>query len=102
MNFKSILVVGLSLATLGLSAPAHAGDTATVVNSSQDAIVTGTKNITGQSNRSDVSNRETGRRTSGNTGTSISNGQSVDVQGKKNITGQVNSTTVNNIKHRTR
>ena len=38
MNFKSLLVVGLSVATLGLSLPAHADDTATVVDSNQNAI----------------------------------------------------------------
>jgi hypothetical protein len=102
MNFKSILVLGLGVATLGFSLPAHAGDTMTTVNSTQGAIVTGTKNITTQSNRSDVSNRQTGRKIGGNTDTSITSGQSADVQGKKNITGQVNSTSVNNYQRRTR
>ncbi len=102
MNFKSILVVGLSIATLGLSLPAHAGDTSTVIESTQDAIVTGKNNITGQANSTKVRNAETGRRSSGATGTSVSNGQFADVEGKNNITDQVNDTKVNNYKRRTR
>ena len=102
MNFKSILVVGLSVATLGLSLPAHAGDTDTVIDSNQSAIVTGKNNITGQANSTKVRNVQTGRRNSDNTGVSVSNGQSVDVEGKSNITGQVNDTNVININRRTR
>jgi hypothetical protein len=102
MNFKSILVVGLSIATLGLSLPAHAGDTATVIENTQDAIVTGTKNVTGQSNSTRVRNAEIGRRNPGSTGTNVSNGQFADVEGKKNITIQDNSTKVDNYKRRTR
>jgi hypothetical protein len=102
MNFKSIIVIGLSIATLGLSLPAHAGDTATVIENTQDAIVTGERNITGQSNSTKVRNTETGRRSTGATGTNVSNGQFADVEGKKNITGQSNETNVNNYKRRTR
>jgi hypothetical protein len=102
MNFKSILVLGLSLATIGLSLPAHADDTATVINNSQDAIVTGNGNNTDQSNTTTVSNRQSGRRTSGNTGTSVSNRQSADVQGQDNNTTQTNNTTVSNYKRHNR
>ncbi len=102
MNFKSILVVGLSIATLGLSLPAHAGDTATVIDSTQDAIVTGKNNITGQANSTKVRNAVTGRRTTVSTGTYVSNGQFADVEGKNNVTGQVNETKVDNYKRRTR
>jgi hypothetical protein len=98
MNFKSILVVGLGVATLGLSLPAHA-DTATVVESQQGTVVTGTRNITTQSNRTGVSNIQIGR-PSGNTGTSVFNGQSADVLGKKNLTTQTNGTGVSNIQYR--
>jgi hypothetical protein len=101
MNFKSILVVGLSFATLGLSLPAHA-DTATVISNDQSAIITGNRNSTYQNNTTDVSNSQTGRRTTSNTGTSISNGQAVDVQGNRNTTIQNNGTTVNNTIRRTR
>jgi hypothetical protein len=101
VNFKSILVVGLSFATIGLSLPAHA-DTATVVDSTQSTIVTGNRNTTFQNNTTGVSNSQTGRRTTSNTGTSISNGQAVDVQGNRNTTIQNNGTTVNNTIRRTR
>ncbi|WP_309745377.1 MULTISPECIES: hypothetical protein [unclassified Chamaesiphon] len=96
MNFKSILVVGLSFATIGLSLPAHADDTATVINSSQDAIVTGTGNRTTQVNTTSVENSSRGRRTSGNTGTAVTNRQGADVQGSYNDTTQINATEVIN------
>ncbi len=101
MNFKSILVVGLSFATIGLSLPAHA-DTATVVDSNQTTIVTGNRNNTFQNNTTGVSNSQTGRRTTSNTGTSVSNGQAVDVQGNRNTTIQNNGTAVTNTIRRTR
>ena len=103
MNFKSILVVGLSLATIGLSLPAHADDTATVINSTQDAIVTGVGNNTAQQNTTSVENSERGRRTSGNnTGTSVTSRQSADVQGRYNDTTQVNDTQVINSRRNVR
>lgn len=108
MNFKSIIVLGLSIAALGLSLPAHAdetvsgNDTATVIDSTQDVIVTGKGNITGQSNSTKVMNRQTGRRTSGATGTSVTNTQIGDVEGKYNVTEQVNETRVDNTRRRTR
>ena len=98
MNFKSILVVGLSFAAIGLSLPAHADDTATVVNSSQDAIVTGVDNRTTQVNATSVDNYQSGRRAPGNTGTSVGNRQSADVQGRYNDTTQINATEVSNFK----
>jgi hypothetical protein len=100
MNFKSILVVGLSIATLGLSLPAHA-DTATVVDSDQNIVVTGDKNSTTQNNRTSVNNRQTGRQ-SGSTGSSIGNVQSADILGDKNKTRQDNSANVVNTQRRTR
>jgi microcystin-dependent protein len=108
MNFKAIIVVGLSIATLGLSLPAHAddtvagSDTATVIDSTQDAIVTGKGNVTGQSNTTRVTNAQSGRRTSGATGSSIRSSQAADVQGTDNLTEQVNSTDVSNIKRHNR
>jgi hypothetical protein len=101
MNFKSILVIGLGVATLGLSLPAHAGDTATVINSTQEAIVTGKNNKTNQSNSTSVRNSQFGRQ-SGATGTSVSNDQFADVQGKRNTTNQTNSNNVSNYSRRTR
>jgi biopolymer transport protein ExbD len=102
MNFKSILIVGLSFATLGLSLPAHA-DTATVVDNNQSAIVTGNRNTSYQNNNTGVSNSQTGRRTTSNTGTAVSNTQAIDVQGNRNTTIQNNGTTViNSIRRTTR
>jgi hypothetical protein len=102
MNFKSILVLGLSIATLGLALPAHAGDTATVIDNSQDAIVTGNDNRTNQTNKTVVTNRQSGRRAPGATGTSINNRQSADVQGNFNDTNQDNKTNVHNSQRRNR
>ena len=96
MNFKSLLVVGLSVATLGLSLPAHADDTATVVESNQGAVTTGDYNYTGQSNSTDVKNRAKGRASDSNTGTSVRSNQNSDTLGTGNATVQDNSTTVNN------
>jgi hypothetical protein len=96
MNFKSLLVIGLSVATLGLSLPAHADDTATVNQTSQDAVITGKGNATSQSNDTTVRNRAAGRSTGSNTGTSNSTDQKVDVLGDGNATSQKNSTDVNN------
>jgi hypothetical protein len=101
MNFKSILVAGLSFATLGLSLPAHA-DTATVISNDQSAIVTGNRNNSLQNNTTSVSNSQSGRRTTSSTGTSVSSGQAIDVQGNRNTTTQNNGTTVTNSIRRTR
>jgi hypothetical protein len=100
MNFKSIIVLGLSVATLGLSLPAHAGDTATVINSDQNAITTGDANETQQRNQTKVTNTQTGRRNSGNTGTVINNGQNADTLGNFNYTNQENKTKVRNSQQR--
>jgi hypothetical protein len=102
MNFKSILVVGLGLATIGLSLPAHAGDTTTTISNDQISIVTGNRNNTIQKNTTGVSNIQTGRRNTSATSTSISNGQSTDIMGNRNNTYQTNGTTVNNTIRRTR
>ena len=99
MNFKSILVLGLSVATLGLTLPAHA-DTATVVDSQQNAVITGDGNNTRQTNATDVKNSSSGRRTPSATGTSVTNTQSADVLGNDNNTRQNNATDVNNIQRR--
>ena len=99
MNFKSILFVGLSVATLGLSLPAHA-DTATDIKNSQDAVITGDGNYTRQNNNTKVNNRQTGRRSGGDTGTAVSNDQKVDVLGNDNTTRQNNTTKVDNIRRR--
>jgi hypothetical protein len=97
MNFKSILVVGLSIATLGLALPAHAGEeagggvggaTGTVIDNQQGAVVTGDGNHTNQTIKNKVHNRQKGSGTGGDTGTSLTNGQSADVYGNGNRTNQ--------------
>jgi hypothetical protein len=101
MNFKSMLVVGLSFVSIGLSLPAHA-DTATVITNNQSAVVTGDRNTTFQNNTTGVSNSQTGRRTTSNTGTAVTSTQAVDVLGDRNTTIQNNGTTVINSIRRTR
>ena len=99
MNFKSILVVGLSVATLGLSLPAHAGEggaTGTVIDNQQGAVVTGDGNVTNQRIKNKVNNRQSGSGTGGDTGTSLTNGQSADVLGNGNHTNQNIKNKVNN------
>jgi hypothetical protein len=105
MNFKSILVVGLSIATLGLSLPAHAGEgatggvgggTGTVIDNQQGATVTGDGNHTNQKIKNKVNNRQTGSGTGGDTGTSLTNGQNADVYGNGNKTNQTIKNKVNN------
>lgn len=86
MNFKSILIVGLSIAALGLSLPARAGDTATVIDNQQGATVTGDDNHTNQSVHDKVNNSQHGY--GGDTGTSLINGQNTDVMGNGNKTNQ--------------
>ena len=94
MNFKSILVLGLSVATLGLTLPAHA-DTANVVDSQQGVVVTGDGNDTRQNNTTNIQNRRSGKRSTDSTGTSVTNGQNADVAGNDNKTRQNNNTNVN-------
>ena len=97
MNFKSFIVVGLTLATLGMSLPAHAGDTATIIGSDQDAVVTGNDNATGQSSSVNVRNRERGR-SDDSTGTVVNHRQTVDVLGHGNVTAQEAAANVGNNK----
>jgi hypothetical protein len=99
MNFKSILVLGLSVATLGLTLPAHA-DTANVVDTNQNAVVTGNDNKTGQNIDTKIKNSSSGRRTPGSTGSSVTSGQSVDVLGDGNKTGQNTNTRIENTQRR--
>ena len=102
MNFKSILVLGLSVATLGLTLPAHAGDTANVVDSQQNVVVTGDGNDTRQQNNTNIRNHQSGKRSSGATGTSVTNGQNADVAGNDNKTRQDNKANVVNTQRHNR
>ncbi len=100
MNFKSILVVGLGLATIGFSLPAHA-DTATVGVIRQTSVVTGVANDTVQGSYTNIDNSKFGRTGVSNTGSSISVDQATDVQGKFNRTGQISETNINNSERNT-
>ena len=101
MNFKSILVLGLSVATLGLTLPAHA-DTANVVDSQQGVVVTGDGNDTRQNNTTNIQNRRSGKRSTDSTGTSVTNGQNADVFGNDNKTRQENKANVTNTQRHSR
>jgi hypothetical protein len=97
MNFKSLLVVSLGVATLGLSLPAHADPgTANVVETNQGAVVTGDKNHTGQSSDTTIKNRESGRPSGASTGSSVRTNQNADVLGDKNTTLQDSNTNIQN------
>jgi hypothetical protein len=100
MNFKSILVVGLGLATIGFSLPAHA-DTATVGVIRQTSVVTGVANDTAQGSYTNIDNSKFGRTGADNVGTSISVDQATDVQGKFNRTTQIGETNINNSQRNT-
>jgi hypothetical protein len=101
MNFKSILVLGLTAATLGLSLPARAGDTANTVDSNQQVVVTGDSNDTRQNNKTKIDNYQSGRRSLGATGSAVTNSQGADIQGYDNKTRQDNKAIVNNTTRRT-
>ncbi|WP_373541941.1 hypothetical protein [Chamaesiphon sp.] len=95
MNFKSIVVLGFSVATLGLTLPAHA-DTATVVDNQQNVVITGNGNTVHQNNRTTVNNRQTGRQNVGATGSSVTSRQSADILGNGNRSRQTNVTNISN------
>ena len=98
MNFKSLIVVGLSIATLGLSLPAHA-DTATVVENEQVAVISGSGNSIVQASESNVSIRSNGYRRN-NSGTVVNNRQVADIAGYGNTVIQGTSTRIrHNIRH---
>ena len=98
MNFKSLIAVGFGIATIGLSLPAQA-DTATIVQTDQSAVVTGKRNVTGQSNSTGVTNIDY-RNKYNSSGTVIGTSQRVDVLGTKNLTTQTNTTSGGNIRIR--
>jgi hypothetical protein len=101
MNFKSILVLGLSVASLGLALPARAGDTATTVDNNQSVVVTGDGNDTRQENKTRVVNSQSGRRSLGATGSAVTNTQGADILGNDNKTRQYNTTDIKNTTRRT-
>jgi hypothetical protein len=99
MNFKSLIAVGFGIATVALSLPARA-DQATVINTSQDAVVTGKRNVSTQTNSTGVINYE--RANKDNSGTAIGTSQRTDLFGEGNRATQTNKTDVGNIRLRNR
>ncbi|PSB58590.1 hypothetical protein [Chamaesiphon polymorphus] len=101
MNFKSILVLGLGVATLGLTLPARA-DTASVNTNNQSTVITGNNNVVNQRNISTIRNTHTGGRTFENTGSANDNNQVVDIFGNGNRVDQSNRSDINNVRHNRR
>ena len=99
MNFKSLIAVGFGIATVAMSLPAHA-DSAIVIQSQQDAVVTGRNNTTTQYNNTRVNSYERGNRDS--SGVAIGNAQRSDVFGEQNRTSQTNTTNVGSVRIRNR
>ena len=99
MNFKSIIVLGLSIATLGLSVPAHA-DEATVINAGTSSINTGDRNYTDQNTNIKVHNDRDSRPTSA--GTVINADTKSDNLGDRNETYQNTDVKVDNLRQNPR
>jgi hypothetical protein len=93
VNFKSIVALGLGIATIGLSVPAFA-DSITKVETIQDAVITGNGNTTVQASRTRVNNSDF--RNKDSQGTDVSNRQKVDVLGDHNVTIQRNDVDIRN------
>jgi hypothetical protein len=96
MNFKSVALIGLSLATVGLALPARADETANVVENTQTAITTGDYNSTNINNSTKIRNSASGRRSNNAVGNSVKNDQLSDTQGYGNSTNLNNSTEIRN------
>jgi hypothetical protein len=84
MNFKSLIALGLGVATLGLSLPAFA-EKATILSTDQEIVVTGDKNTKASSY--DRGNRDSA-------GIDASTKQKADILGDKNDTRQRSNTEV--------
>jgi hypothetical protein len=93
VNFKSLIVVGLGVATLGLSLPAHADD-ATVLNTTQDTVITGNSNTINQDSKIRVNNNS--RKNRDSAGTNVDVGQKSDVLGNRNDIQQTSDIKVRN------
>ena len=85
MNFKSLLAVGLGIATVALSLPARA-DEANVIRVEQQSLTTGTRNVTNQTSKVGISNSSFKNRDS--RGNSLDVFQGADTAGKGNRTNQ--------------
>jgi hypothetical protein len=97
MNFKSTIALGFGLVTLGLSLPAFA-DSAIVIRTEQNAIVTGNGNYTNQRANTDVSSHQ--RRNRDSSGIDVSTRQNADVAGDGNHTNQESNTKVREARSR--
>ena len=95
MNFKSIVVLSLSIATLGLSLPAHA-DEAIIIKANTSAITTGDNNLTDQNTKIKVLNHRDSRPTSA--GTVIEANTKADTLGNRNDTYQNTDVNVDNVR----
>jgi hypothetical protein len=95
MNFKSLIAVGFSIATVALSLPARA-DQATVIQVQQDAVTTGNRNLSNQRSNVGVANIESRNRDS--SGTSVGVSQRTDTLGNKNKAFQDSNTNVGNVR----
>jgi hypothetical protein len=102
MNFKSLLVFGLSVATLGLSVPAHAqSDNANIIKNVQTSETEGYDNTTRLKNETSIRNGQSGRRGLGSNGTTVDSDQFSSTKGEGNRTRIDNSTKVDNLQRRT-
>ncbi len=97
MNFKSLLAVGFGIATVALTLPARA-DQATVIQTQQDATLTGKNNVSTQKNVTGVLNYERSNRD--NSGTAIGTSQRTDLFGEGNRATQDNKNAVGNFRVR--
>lgn len=98
MDFKSLIVVGLGIATLGLSLPAHA-DTVAVSNVEQSAVITGSFNNVTQASETNISVHHRGYRRH-NSGTVANTRQVADISGNYNNVVQGSSTIIRHRNHR--
>jgi hypothetical protein len=97
MNVKSIIALGLGVATIGLSLPAFA-DSSDIVTTEQSAIVTGNGNYGSQDSKTSIRNYE--HRNKDSRGSDTVTKQNMDVAGDHNDTRQKSRTELTNIRNR--
>ncbi|MEI6427990.1 MAG: hypothetical protein WCO45_06305 [Pseudanabaena sp. ELA607] len=92
-SFQKLSAVIIAAATVGISLPAFAGDTAVIQDNSQSTVITGNGNsVTNRSSQTNVGVRN-GRRTGGDTGVVQRNNQATDIQGDNNSVSNINRQT---------
>jgi hypothetical protein len=97
MNVKSIIALGLGVATIGLSLPAFA-DSSDIVTTEQNAIVTGSGNYGSQDSKTKIRNYE--HRNKDSRGSDTMTKQNMDVAGDHNDTHQKSRTELTNLRSR--